>query len=347
MSSQTAATAVLRTSPPEARVADVRVARGEAVDRAGLAGRVLTYLELGKHRLSGLVVLTSVAGFWLASGPTINWGQLLLTVLGTALAALGANGLNQYIERERDARMLRTRQRPLPSGRLRPPDALLVAGLWAVAGPSVLLFAVNGLSAMLAGVTILLYVFAYTPLKTRTHLNTLVGAVCGAIPPLIGWSAAAQGLSTGAWLLAGILFFWQIPHFLALAWMYRDDYARGGFRMLPESDHNGRLTGMSAMLYSAALLPLASALAVGGWIGPTAGLVAAAAGAGLVLLSAWMAVARSLSASRGVFIGSLVYLPLALGGMMIDRVDASGRTDWMHGPAGAALVKVSLHAEAP
>ena len=211
-----------------------------------LAGRssLSSYLELGKARLSTLVVATTAVGFAVAPG---RFDALLFawTLLGTTLAALGANSLNQWAERERDALMERTRTRPLPSGRLAAREALAAGVLESLGGVALLAALVNLLTALLAAFVILLYVLVYTPMKSRSHLNTLVGAVCGAIPPMMGWTAVTGALDPGAYILAAVLFVWQIPHFLALAWLYREDYQRGGYKMLPHSDPSGRLTAAS------------------------------------------------------------------------------------------------------
>src|SRR5436190_20057012 len=200
------------------------------------------YMELTKARLSALVLMTTAVGFIVASFDDINWTRMLWTMLGTALCAASANAFNQIIEIRRDAKMNRTRNRPLPAGRLRVPTSFVVAMAMGYLGVGMLAILVNLAAATLALITILTYVLLYTPLKPRSTLNTLVGAVCGAIPPMIGWVAVTNRLDPGAWALAAILFVWQIPHFLALAWLYRDDYARGGFAMLPAIDRDGRIT---------------------------------------------------------------------------------------------------------
>lgn len=288
------------------------------------AGAVGAYLEFVKARLCALVLVTTLAGYLLASQGPVGGAKLLWTMIGTALAAFGANALNQWAEVRRDERMERTRRRPLPAGRLDPRQALLVAVGLSVGGPIVLGWGVNLLSAGLALLTSVLYVGVYTPLKTRTPLNTLVGAVVGAIPPMIGWVGAAGRLDTGAWILGAILFLWQIPHFLALAWMYREDYERGGFRMLPTVDPAGQLTGYVMVLYTLLLLPiglLATLEGIAGWW--YAG--------GSVLLGAWFTAlvlhlyaTRSRAAARRVFLASAMYLPLLLGLMVIDRAPARG-----------------------
>jgi protoheme IX farnesyltransferase len=284
------------------------------------AGELLSLcLELGKARLTALVVGTAVVGYLLASGGQIDWIRLVLTTLGTALTALGANALNQWLEASRDALMHRTRTRPLPSGRLPVPVALAFAGLVSVLGPIVLGLAVDREAALLALAAWALYVLVYTPLKTRSPLNTLVGAIVGAIPPMIGWQAAAGRLEPGAWALAGILFLWQIPHFLALAWLYREDYRRSGFRMLPVVDPSGHLTGCVVAMYSLLLLPLAVGLTFLGTCGWTYGAGSLVLGTGLLGVGVWLERRRTEAAARRVFVASLVYLPLLLALMVVDH----------------------------
>ncbi len=291
-----------------------------ADDRAEKRSLIGLYLDLSKARLSAMVVLTSATGFVMATGPAgIDWLRMLLTIAGTALAAGGANALNQFMEMRLDALMKRTRQRPLPSGGMSPAHGLVFAMAMTYGGLAILGLAVNLLASGLALATVLIYVLVYTPLKTRSTLNTLVGAVCGAIPPMIGWVAASGHLDPGAWILAGLLFVWQIPHFFALAWMYREDYARGGFVMLPVLDTNGRLTGQVVVLTSLGLVPLGLAATLWG----LAGVVYAV---GSVVLGVWLVIAgmklyatRTEASARGLFLASIIYLPLLLGLMILDR----------------------------
>lgn len=288
-------------------------------ESAGLRATVGAFLELSKARLSALVLATTAVGFVLAAGPDTGWGRLVWTLVGTALAACGANALNQCVEVRRDARMHRTRRRPLPCGRLTRRAAWLFALSTAIVGPLLLAASVNATAALLALLTVVIYVFAYTPLKLRSPFNTLVGAVCGAIPPMIGWAGAAGSLSMGAWLLAAILFVWQIPHFLALAWLYRDDYRRAGFRMLPVLDPNGRMTCRVIVLYSLTLLPVTLMLSITGMTGSVYAIGAVVLGAGLVALGLQLYRRRSASNARRLFLASVIYLPLLLGLMLLDR----------------------------
>jgi protoheme IX farnesyltransferase len=282
------------------------------------------YLELAKARLSSLVLLTTLVGAVLGSQEGIWSWRLLWTMFGTGLAAGGANALNQWLEREPDARMERTRHRPLPAGRLQPRLALFWGLTTAAGGVIILAWRINLLAAALALSVVLLYTLVYTPLKRRSSLSTLVGAVCGAIPPLIGWAASAGRLELGAWLLGAILFVWQMPHFFALGWLYRQDYARGGFKMLPVVDRQGDLTCRVLLMFAMVLLPLSLTVTLAGVAGPVFAL-------GSALLSlAWLAMGfrmfrqRTDINARRVFLGSLLYLPLVLGLMVADRGTGSG-----------------------
>lgn len=268
------------------------------------------YLDLGKFRLSLLVTATAFAGYLLASRGSLD-GPLVWALLGTLLSSMGANGINQWLERGRDAKMQRTSSRPIPSGRLSSDLALWLAIGSAAAGVTILANGCNLLTADLSVLTIALYLGVYTPLKPRTPTNTLVGGVVGAIPPMMGWTAATGHLGFGALALGAILFVWQIPHFLGLAWLYKDDYARGGYRMLSLSD-DGSATGQMMLVYSIALIPVALLLSVGkvsGWAYALGSIVL-----GITMASfAWrFYFERSAPAARRVFIASLAYLPLLL-----------------------------------
>lgn len=284
-----------------------------------LRGLVLALPTLTKARLSALVLLTTAVGFILGQTGEGGWAALLWTVIGTALAAGCANTINQIIERRRDGRMQRTASRPLPAGRTTPLHAFLAAVVMGYTGVALLAILVNLLAAGLALLTILLYVLVYTPLKSRTTLNTLVGAVAGALPPMIGWAAATGSLDLRAIMLGALLFVWQLPHFFALAWLYREDYERGGYRMLPVLDPTGRITARVVVLTSMTLLPLGLALTM---VGLTGWLVAAGSvllGLAMVALGVRMARHCSSARARTVFLASLIYLPLLLTLMVIDR----------------------------
>jgi len=297
------------------------IAASAALERTSSTGLVSVYLELSKARLATLVVLTTVVGYVVAARGATTWWALLATAAGTALTAFGANILNQCWERDRDARMERTRNRPLPAGQVTRRTAVLWGLASAVVGLVVLALGPTPLAAALAASVILLYVLVYTPLKPVTPLNTVVGAVCGAVPPMIGWAAATGRLDLGAWILGGVLFVWQIPHFLALAWMYRDDYARGGFRMLPAVDPSGRLTARMSLVWSLALLPITASAT---WVGIT-GASYLVASQLLGAAFAWTALAflrdRSRGSARRLFFASILYLPVLMGVMVTDMDD--------------------------
>ena len=220
---------------------------------ASFANVTRDYLELSKSRIVMMVLITTAAGYAFAA-PRIDWMLLLNTLLGTALVAAGTNALNQYVERDHDAKMRRTRLRPLPDGRISPRAALLFAIGISIVGTLYLGLAVNWLTAILGAFTLTTYIFISTPLKRVSTICTLIGAIPGAIPPLMGWTAATGVLGTGGWIIFAILFFWQLPHFMAISWMYRDDYERGGFAMLAVRDDDGRTTARHAVFYSFALL---------------------------------------------------------------------------------------------
>lgn len=276
-------------------------------------------LVLTKARLASLVVLSTMAGYVVASRGPVDGLGLFWTTLGTALAALGANAFNQVLERSSDALMERTKHRPLPSGQMDPVRALTYAAFCVTAGIFVLATQVNALTAGLALIVEVLYLFVYTPLKRRTPANTLVGAVVGAIPPMMGWTAVRGSIDPGGWILFLILFVWQMPHFLSLAWLYREDYARGGYRMLPSVDPTGRMTGAAVVLYSFALLPLAIAVlmaGLAGWVFLVGAFVLALP---LLVLAIRLSQQRTHANARRLFFGTLIYLPLLFGLLVIDR----------------------------
>jgi len=294
------------------------VSTSPAIRTAGPARIVRLYLDLAKARLASLVVLTAIAGYLLGAKDGVQLGTLIWTVIGTALTAFGANILNQCLEVDRDRLMRRTRCRPLPSGQVSRSRAASWGVISALVGLAVLVAGTNMLTTGLALAVILLYLLAYTPLKVRTPLNTVVGAVCGALPPVMGWTAATGGIGGGAWILFGVLFLWQIPHFLALAWIYREDYARGGFRMLSAVDSSGALTGRVASLYALALLPVCAGAV---WMGVSGAVFLVAAyllGGAFVALSWQLMRKGSVQAARRLFLASLVYLPIVLGIMVAD-----------------------------
>ena len=277
------------------------------------------YAALTKPRLNLLVVATSAAGYYLGAPPQPDWPGMAEAVAGTALVAAGAAVLNQLYERHTDALMRRTRRRPLPAGRLSPEEARMFGLALAASGVALLAFRANLVAAALALATLGIYLAVYTPLKRKSPGATLVGAIPGALPPLIGWTAAQGRISVGGMALFAIVFLWQIPHFMAIAWMYRDDYAQAGFPMLPVIEPNGRRTGRHAVVYAAALLPVSVApafLGVAGWIYFWVALVL---GVGMVWLAARFAATRLESSARRLFFGSIVYLPLLWAAMILDH----------------------------
>ncbi len=276
-------------------------------------------LELMKARLTALVLVTTLVGFLLASGGTVEWITLFWTLVGTACAAGGANAFNQWMEAERDSRMKRTCERPIPVGRMKKSEAFWWASSLSISGFLILGFFTNFLTAGQAAFVILFYVLVYTPLKTRSSLCTLAGAVCGAIPPMMGWTAVTGTLDYGAWILGAILFVWQIPHFLALAWLYREDYSRGGFRMLPVHDQDGRLTCHLAVLYSLALIPLGLVVTITGLAGWIYAFGSVLLGGVMVTAGVFFTFRRLDIDARRLFIASIIYLPLLLGLMVADR----------------------------
>ena len=278
------------------------------------------FVALAKPRLNLLVVASALAGYAMAGGDTNQVFVLLCTILGTGLVAGGASAYNQIIERHADALMHRTRLRPLPDGRLGVGEALAFATALSSLGLITLAVAVNTLSAIVALATLLSYVVVYTPLKRVTSFATVIGAIPGALPPVIGWAAAREGLSQGAWLLFGIVFLWQLPHFLSIAWMFREDYARGGFPMLPVLDPDGRSTGRQSVIYSAALVPVSLAPTLIGLTGDAYFIGAFALAALFMALTVKFALSRSRSDARRLFFGSIIYLPLLWILMIADRV---------------------------
>ena len=272
--------------------------------------RAADYVTLAKPRLNMLVVGSTLAGYVMGHGEMFEVTRVVALVAGTGLVAGGASAFNQVIERRTDALMRRTRLRPMADGRLSSPDALLYAAALSLAGMGILAVAVNVLSSLVALATLVSYAAIYTPLKLRTSFATVIGAIPGALPPVIGWAAATNGLSQGAWILFGILFLWQLPHFLAIAWMYRDDYARAGFPMLPVIEPDGRSTARQSVLYTAALLPLSLAPTLIGIATPTYFVAALLLTLGFLVLTLQFAKTRSVGDARRVFFGSIVYLPI-------------------------------------
>ncbi len=287
--------------------------------RLSLRERLAAYLELTKPRITFLIVLTSAAGFALASPGRVNFIALISAMFGIALLSSGIATLNQYMERDLDGLMKRTADRPLPSGKLVPWEALVFGAGLTIAAEMYLAVFVNPLSALLGLTVIAGYLFAYTPLKTKTTLSTMVGAFPGAVPPLIGWTAARGDLSLEAWVLFAILFLWQFPHFLAIAWMYREDYGRAGILMLPVVEPDGRVTAQQIVVYTVMLLPvslLPTVLGISGKI-----YLCGAVVLGLLFLysSVRAALSKSKQQARRLLLASVIYLPLLFILMVLDR----------------------------
>ena len=287
-----------------------------AVSRNSVIGDLA---ELVKARLTLLVLLTTAVGFYLGSESPINYMALLHVVFGTAAAAAGAAALNQWWERRADALMRRTRTRPIPAGRMRPLQALVLGIVLSIFGVGYLASVCNALSAALAAITIAIYILAYTPLKRASTANTAVGAIPGAIPPMIGWAAARGSIGAGAWSLFAIVFLWQLPHFFAIAWMYREDYSRAGFRMMSSDDSSGERSASQSVFFCILLLVIAGLPA---FLGITNSVYL---GVELLLGGMFTAVAmrflrmRNANAARLLFIASIVYLPLLLGALVLTK----------------------------
>ena len=300
---------------------DLRTPAVDVIERSRLSfrERVAAYAELTKPRITFLIVLTSAAGFVLASRGPVDYVALVSALFGIGLLSSGIATLNQYAERDLDGLMRRTANRPLPAGRLAPWEALAFGAGITIAAEAYLLIVVNPLTAVLGLTVIAGYVFAYTPLKTRTSLSTLVGAFPGAVPPLIGWSAARGTISLEGWVLFAILFLWQFPHFLAIAWMYREDYSRAGILMLPVVEPNGRVTAQQIVAYTIMLLPISLlpvALGMAGRIYLYGAIVL-----GLLFLYSSLRAAFSMSrqAARRLLLASVLYLPLLFILMVLNK----------------------------
>ncbi|MEI6076691.1 MAG: heme o synthase [Verrucomicrobiota bacterium] len=282
--------------------------------------RAAVLADLVKARLTALVLLTTFVGFYLGERGTVNYLLMLHALLGTGLVASGAAALNQLLEREYDAKMRRTAGRPLPSGRLQPATVMLIGGICSALGLIYLALLVNLLTSVVGAVTLVSYLFIYTPLKRVTWVNTLVGAIPGALPPLMGWTAARNELSGEGWALFAILAFWQIPHFMAIAWLYRDEYAKAGFVMLPNVDSGGSRTAQQAVSNTIALL-LASlcpfAFGLNGKVYLVAALIL---GAGYFWTAARFAQQLTAQRARQLFLASIIYLPLLIAALVGDKV---------------------------
>ena len=282
--------------------------------------RLVAYLDLSKPRVVVMILVTTLVGFYLASPAAVDFPLLLHTLASTALAAAGTLALNQYLERDLDGMMLRTRMRPIPAGRLEPREALVFGALVTAIGIAYQTLAVGALAATVTAATTASYLFLYTPMKRWTPLCSFVGAVPGALPPVTGWAAAADSLGIAAWVLFAILFLWQLPHSLAIARLYRDDYARAGIRLLPVIDPDGESTGRQIVTNSLALLSVALLPTLVGLTGAWYFFSALVLGLGLLGFSIQLARTRALADARRLLFASLVYLPVLLAVMALDKL---------------------------
>ena len=281
--------------------------------------RPWAYVVLTKPDVTFLVVITTVAGFYLGTSGPMDWYRLMHTLCGTLLVAGGTAALNQYFERQTDGVMRRTASRPLPSGILQPKEVLIFGVATIIGGTLWLTLAVNALAAFLALATSVSYLAAYTPLKTRTTLATAVGAVPGALPPLIGWAAAHGSLTWGAWVLFAILFVWQFPHFMAIAWMYREDYARAGIKMLPVVDPSGDATFAQIIATSAMLVPMSLLPAVMGMAGIHYFFAALVLGMILLQVALWANRHRANVRAKWLMHATVAHIPILLAWMIFDK----------------------------
>ena len=298
---------------------DTITANIEDARNTGLRDRAVAYFELTKPRIAFLLVLSSAAGFYMASTTGFEPVLFVNSMLSITLLAFGVSTLNQYIERDIDPLMRRTATRPLPTGRVTANEALVFGICQCVLAEVFLFFAVNPLTAILGLTVIIGYVFLYTPLKTRTSLSTVVGAIPGAMPPLMGWTAASNKITVVGWALFATQFLWQFPHFLSIAWLYRNEYANAGIRMLPVVEPSGKLTGRQIVLFSIMLLPVSLAPYFFQVAGPLFLVGATILGIWFLWASVRAARAKSDELARKLLLVSVIYLPLFFLLMVIDK----------------------------
>jgi protoheme IX farnesyltransferase len=279
--------------------------------------RVSDFVTLTKPGITIMVAITAAVGFYVASHGAFDWKIFLHMIGGTLLSSAGAAAFNMLMERKLDAKMDRTKGRPLPAGRMAPSEAAVFGGVLCVAGLVWLAVAVNPLTAALSAATMVSYLALYTPLKTKSSVCTLVGAIPGALPPVMGWAAARGSVDTGAWVLFLVLFFWQLPHFLARAWMYREDYARAGFPMLPVEEPTGASTGRQVVLQTLALIVVSIIPYFFQMTGDAYPLAALVLGAGFLGFGVAFAADRSRNRASRLFLASITYLPLLLGALAL------------------------------
>jgi len=305
--------------PPSLREAAYVRAVAPVLSAPALRRKLADYLLLAKPRLSLLVLATAVVGFWLASGVAAETARLLVFAAGTFFVIGGANALNQIVEREQDKLMARTRRRPLPSGRMEPKEAWVVAAVLTLGGLGLIAFGTNALTMALGASAVVTYAAGYTLLKRRTEWSTWVGALAGALPPLMGWAAARNEVSLPALALFAIVFVWQFPHTWAIAWLYREDYERAGYRVLPLMDRAGYRTRIHAAGASVALLAASLSPIFLGMVGPAYLAGALALDALLIVLSLRFAFGRTRRAAGYLLAASLIYLPLLMALLVMDR----------------------------
>jgi len=300
----------------------VKDAAAYPLSTSSTSQRFADFLALTKPRLNFLVVVTAAVGYYLGagSGSDLDVAKLVQAVIGVALVAGGAAGLNQIYERETDSLMWRTRMRPLAAQRITTTEAMIFSLALSAAGLVIVAATANLLAASLALLTLISYNVVYTPMKRRSQLSTLVGAVPGALPPMIGWVAARGALTPEAWALFGIVFVWQIPHFMAIAWLYREDFGRAGFPLLPVVEPDGKSTGRHAVLFALALVPVSLAPYFLRMSGPVYALGAVLGGVVLLALAISFAQSRTNERARRLFLGSIAYLPLLWALLIADRL---------------------------
>ena len=292
----------------------------ETAKHTTFARRAADYVELIKPRLVVMILITTAAGFYLGAQQSVDWLLCLHTLVGAGLTAGGVLGLNQYLERDVDAQMKRTQERPLPGGRMNPLEALIVGVVLTGSGMLYLAFIVNTLSGFVISLIVVSYLFLYTPLKRKTSLCTLIGAVPGALPPVVGWVAARGTLTGEAWVLFAILFFWQLPHSLAIAYIYREDYAKAGFRLLPVIHPDGASTCRQIVINCVALLGIGLLPALYNVAGSIYFFMALVSGVAFLAFGIYLARTRSIKAARYLLYASLLYLPVVFITMALDKI---------------------------
>ena len=298
---------------------NVTTAEIDAPKVAGLRERIAAYVELTKPRIAFMLVLTSAAAFYLGTKGSFDLPLFVNSMIGILLLAFGVATLNQYIERDTDALMDRTAKRPIPTQRITPNEALIFGVLQCAVSEIYLYFLVNPLTAVLGLTVIIGYVFLYTPLKTRTSASTAIGAIPGAMPPLMGWTAAANEITIGAWALFALLFLWQFPHFLAIASMYKEQYAKAGIKMLPVVEPDGRITARQIVMFTIMLFPISLAPFFLGFAGLVYLVGATILGIWFLFESVQTARAKTVIRSRRLLMVSVLYLPLIFGLLVVDH----------------------------